>query len=132
MWLRSGMAEEREDLIADPFGRGHPAGPEMVFPANDDVLGRRGARGLALRRRHEADTQGFSQVADPVKESRRVRRAIELETGEVVVVHPLMEERLEEDLRRQDLLPDRRQVVDPDRPAPWRRLPGDPVVAVRF
>jgi len=52
-----------------------------------------------------------------------------LQSGEVVMVDPLVQQGLEKDLGCQHLLPDRGQVVDPNR-ATWRRLPGNPVIAV--
>src|SRR2546430_9320420 len=59
-------------------------------------------------------------------------RPIELQPGEIVMMHPLVEQRLEKDFGREDLLPNRREVVDPDGTALGSRFPRDPVVAVGF
>src|SRR6202521_6371325 len=125
------MTEECENLVADPLRWRSATRPQVVFRDCDVGCGR-GRRDLALGRRDETDAQGFGQVADAGEETGRMRRAIELQTGEIVVMHPLVQQRLEKDLGGEYLLPNRRQVVDPDGAAPRRRLPCDPVVPIGF
>src|SRR5439155_25638269 len=124
-------AEERKHLIADPLGWRDATGSQAVR-RNGDVVRRRGRRDLALGRGYEANAQRFGQVADAGEEPRRMWRPIELQPGEIVMMHPLVEQRLEKDFGREDLLPNRREVVDPDGTALGSRFPRDPVVAVGF
>src|SRR5205807_9778580 len=122
--------EPRQHLVADPLWWRNATRPQMVGAADDDVVAGFAGRRLALGRRHVADAEGFGKVPNPVEEARGMRRAIELQPGEVVVVYPFMQQRLEKDLGRQHLLADRGQVVDPDGAAARRFCPGDPVVAI--
>ena len=127
------MAEECQHLVADPLRRGHTAGSKRVRSGDFDIVSRHGARRyIPLGRRDEANSQRLRQIADPSEEPRGVGRAVELKTGEVVVMDPLMQQRLEKDLGGEHLLPNGRQVVDPDGATLRRGLPGDPVVAVGF
>src|SRR2546421_204850 len=107
-------------------------GPQAVGAGDDNVVAGFAARRLALWRCHVTHPEGLGQVANPVEEAGGVGRPIELQAREVVMMHPLVEQRLEEDLGRQHLLAYRRQVVNPDRPALRRRLPGNPVIPVRL
>src|SRR5260370_1272461 len=77
--------------------------------------------GFFNRIRDLAETLGVGFVANAVEEARGVGRTVQLETREVVMMHPLMQQRLEEDLGSEHLLPNCRQIVDPDGATPRRR-----------
>src|SRR2546423_15292178 len=80
--------EQRQHLVADPLRWRDSTRPEAVGTTDDHVVGRLAGRRLALGRRHGADAERFGPVPGPVEEAGGVGRAIELQTGEVVMVHP--------------------------------------------
>src|SRR2546421_2044791 len=102
------------------------------MPAHDDVVRRSQRTDLALGRSHEANPERLSQIPDAREEARRVRRALKLQAGEVIVMDPFVEQRFQEDLWREHLLTNRGQVVDANRAALRRAFPGDPIVAIGF
>src|SRR5205807_4735517 len=124
------MAEERQHLVANPLRWRLSARLQAVWSGHHHVLRRSGGWHLALRRRDKSDAQRLGKVADPGEEPGGVRRAVELQAREVVMMHPFVQQGLKKDLWREHLLADGGQVVDPDGTALRRRFPGDPVIAV--
>src|SRR5439155_20473687 len=104
---RSGpsMAEQRQYLVADPLWRWYAPRSKRVGPGDFDIVRRHGdRRHLPLGRSHEANSQRLRQIADAREEPRSMKRAVELKTGEVVVVYPFVEQRLDKHLGCKHLL----------------------------
>src|SRR5919109_2925646 len=126
------MAEEGEHLVPDPLRRRLATWPQAIVAVDDHILDRRGRTVLALWWRDESHPQRLGQVPDAGEKPRGMGGTLELQTGEVIVMHPLVQQRFQEDFGREYLLPNGSQVVDANRAALGPRLPGDSVIAVGF
>src|SRR5437660_6351562 len=107
---RSGDGRRAPALVANPLRWRLSARLQAVWSGHHHVLRRSGGWHLALRRRDKSDAQRLGKVADPGEEPGGVRRAVELQAREVVMMHPFVQQGLEKDLWREHLLADGGQV----------------------
>src|SRR5207237_8194277 len=100
------MAEERQHLVANPLRWRLSARLQTVGSGHHHVLRRSGGWHLALRWRDKSDAQRLGKVADPGEERGGVRRAVELQAREVVMMRPFGQQGLETATWRGPLLED--------------------------